>query len=194
VPPICSLKGTLVGSRGPRPTNSVDTNSIHEITPKKKITFPNSPPEHDIKYLYWTITKMLSWNIFTCKGTYMTDWVGRASFVYTCLCLFLHIKSPVRECRSIRSGASGLPYYCAPLVCVSEVIELLTVRCHNKPKTNNQKPTTVFWAQVELDKSQLDKLRFPNWLVTSPPASLQITWPLTACQIKLSSQLESWPP
>jgi len=39
----------------------------------------------------------------------------------------------LRECRSIRSGASGLPYYCAPLVCVSEVIELLAVWRHNKP-------------------------------------------------------------
>jgi len=36
---------------------------------------------------------------------------------------------------SIRSGASGLPYYCAPLVCVSdsEVIELLAVWRYNKP-------------------------------------------------------------
>ena len=35
----------------------------------------------------------------------------------------------------IRLGASGLFYYCAPLVCVSEVIELLAVWRHNKPKT-----------------------------------------------------------
>jgi len=48
---------------------------------------------------------------------------------------------PLRECRSIRSGASGLPYYCAPLVCVSEVIELLAVWRHNKPKTKN--PTLI---------------------------------------------------
>ena len=27
------------------------------------------------------------------------------------------VKGPLREGRSIRSGASGLPYYCAPLVC-----------------------------------------------------------------------------
>jgi len=48
-------------------------------------------------------------------------------FVYTCVCVFLHIQSPLQECRSIRSGASGLPYYCAPLVCVSAVMELLAV-------------------------------------------------------------------
>jgi len=29
------------------------------------------------KYLYWTISKKLSSNLFTCKGTYITDWVGR---------------------------------------------------------------------------------------------------------------------
>ena len=30
------------------------------------------------------------------------------------------VRGPFQECRSIRSGASGLPYYCAPLVCVSD--------------------------------------------------------------------------
>jgi len=42
------------------------------------------------------------------------------------------------ECSSIRSGASGLPYYCTPLVCISDVIGLLTVWRHNKPKPKNQ--------------------------------------------------------
>ena len=37
--------------------------------------------------------------------------------------------------QALRSGASGLPYYCAPLVCVSAVMELLAVWWHN-----NQKP------------------------------------------------------
>jgi len=60
-----------------------------------------------------------------------------SSFVYTCVWVFLHIQSPLRECRSIRSGASGLPYYCAPLVCVSAVMELLAVWWHNKPKTKH---------------------------------------------------------
>jgi len=45
------------------------------------------------------------------------------------------IRSPLRECRSIRSGASGLPYYCAQLVCLSDVMELVAVWWHNKPKT-----------------------------------------------------------
>jgi hypothetical protein len=27
--------------------------------------------------LYWTISKIHFWDLFTCKGTYMIDWVGR---------------------------------------------------------------------------------------------------------------------
>ena len=34
-------------------------------------------PEHDFKYLYWTIRKTFFWNLFACKGTYIIDWVGR---------------------------------------------------------------------------------------------------------------------
>jgi len=48
-----------------------------------------------------------------------------------------YVRGPLRECRSILSGASGLPYYCAPAVCVSAVIDLLAVWRHNKPKTKN---------------------------------------------------------
>jgi len=33
--------------------------------------------EHDFKHLYWTISIILLWNLFTCKGTYMFDWVRR---------------------------------------------------------------------------------------------------------------------
>ena len=48
------------------------------------------------------------------------------------------LQGPFRECRSIRSGASGLLYYCAPIVCISVVIELLGVWWHNKPKTKKE--------------------------------------------------------
>ena len=75
-----------------------------------------------------------------------------SSFVYTCVCVFLHIQSPLRECRSIRSGASGLPYYCAPLVCVSEVIQLLTVWRDNKPKT---KKTWTHWRKSSQTSTNL---------------------------------------
>jgi len=49
----------------------------------------------------------------------------------------LCVRGPLRECHSIRSDASGLPYYCAPIVCVSEVIDLLVVWRYNKPKSKN---------------------------------------------------------
>ena len=52
----------------------------------------------------------------------------------------LRIPSPLRRCRSIQSGVSGLPsYYCAPLVCVPAVIGLLAVWWHNKPFLQTKK-------------------------------------------------------
>jgi len=58
-----------------------------------------------------------------------------------------------REYHSIRSGASGLSYYCAPLVCVPDVIGLLTVWRHNKPKTKNQRKGV--WGTYSFCFSQL---------------------------------------
>jgi len=51
----------------------------------------------------------------------------------------------LRECRSIRSGTSGLPYYCAaaPLVCVPAVIGLQAVWRHNQSKPNPNKKTSL---------------------------------------------------
>jgi len=60
-------------------------------------------------------------------------------FLYTCVCVCLQTKSPLRECRSNRSGFCGLPYYCAQPVYVSAVIGGLAVWWHYKPKTKNQK-------------------------------------------------------
>jgi len=42
----------------------------------------------------------------------------------------------LREYHSIWSGASGLSYYCA-LVCVPDLIRLLAVWWHDKPKPKN---------------------------------------------------------
>jgi len=75
-----------------------------------------------------------------------------SSFVYTCVCVFLHIQSPLRECSSIQSGAFGLPYYCAPLVCVSAVMELLAVWRHNKPKPKNHESTVPMLPHRSLDR------------------------------------------
>jgi len=37
--------------------------------------------EQDFKCLYWTTSKMIFWNLFTCKGTYIIDWVARAGWI-----------------------------------------------------------------------------------------------------------------
>jgi len=63
--------------------------------------------------------------------------------LYICVRVYLQIKGPLRECRSIRPGASRLPYYCTPLVCVPEVIGLLAVWRHNKPRTKKPKDRTL---------------------------------------------------
>jgi len=47
------------------------------------------------------------------------------------------------ECCSIQLGASWLPSYCTPLVCISVVIELLVVCQHN----TNQKPKTKTYTK-----------------------------------------------
>jgi len=50
--------------------------------------------------------------------------------------------------QSVRPGASGLPYYCVPLVCVSAVMDSLAVWWHNKPKNKNQKSSFGFHFDV----------------------------------------------
>ena len=68
--------------------------------------------------------------------------------LYVCVCeYFLHnmriftsnqysyVWGPLQECRLIRSGASGLPYYFTPLVRISTEIDLLPVWRYIKPKS-----------------------------------------------------------
>jgi len=76
---------------------------------------------------------------------------------------FWSVRGPLRERRSIRSGASGLPYYCAPLVCVSDVIELLAVWRYNKPKTQKSKSwflrqKKVLGANTHETQSHLERI------------------------------------
>jgi len=70
------------------------------------------------------------------------------------------VRSPLQECRSIRSGASGLSYYCTPLVCISDVIGLPAVWRHNKPKTKNQH----LWIRDNIDRRSLAQL----WWTRAP--------------------------
>jgi len=68
----------------------------------------------------------------------MCVWFIPLLFVCFYVCVYLQIQGPLRECCSILPGASVLLYYCAPLVCVPDVIGLLAVWWHNKPKTKKQ--------------------------------------------------------
>jgi len=56
-----------------------------------------------------------------------------------------YVQCPLRECCSIWSGASGLTYYCAPLVCVSDVMDSLDAWQYNKPKTKIILTTQHTW-------------------------------------------------
>jgi len=47
--------------------------------------------EQDFKYLYWRISNMLLWHIFTWKGIYMIAWVGRiicTHIFYSCVSIY----------------------------------------------------------------------------------------------------------
>ena len=72
---------------------------------------------------------------------------------------------PLLECHSIRSGAFGLPYYCAPLVCVSEVIELITLWRPNKLKTKETPPPVGREVRVVPNRisSQLPVSNLSEW-------------------------------
>jgi len=75
--------------------------------------------------------------------------------VYFILSLFFFVYMCVRMPASPRSiagvpwvpGASGLPYYCAPLVCVPAVLVGLAVWRHNTGnKTNTKKHLRLVWG------------------------------------------------
>jgi len=67
------------------------------------------------------------------------------------------VRGPLRECRSIRAGASGLPYYCTPPVGVSVVIGLLVACLYNKPKPKSSVNMSV---SVPLDKGDRVRTRY----------------------------------
>jgi len=57
-----------------------------------------------------------------------------------------NVRSQCENERTNSGGASGLPYYCAPLLCISAVIGLLAVWRHNKPKS---KTRGIVWLTFE---------------------------------------------
>jgi len=58
---------------------------------------------------------------------------------FVCPCVYAYdFKFKVHCGSALEPGASKLPYYCAPRVCVPAVLGGLAVCRHNKPKTKNQ--------------------------------------------------------
>ena len=72
-------------------------------------------------------------------------------YVSVCVCEYLlhnnmrmftwnqysYVQGPLRECRSIRPGGFGLPYYCTPPVCVPAVLGALAVWRLSQKKRKN---------------------------------------------------------
>jgi len=88
------------------------------------------------------------------------------------------VQGPLRECHSIQSGASGLAYYCTPLVCISVVIELLAVWWHDKPNTkknqrmrmstSKQHSTNIHVSEVHCGSAVRFSQALRGFLVTLP--------------------------
>ena len=77
---------------------------------------------------------------------------------FVCLSAYAYdFKSKVHCGSALGPGASGLPCYCAPLVCVPDVIGVLTVWRHKKPKT------------IKLPGWRFVKRTFQKENVSSPP-------------------------
>ena len=53
--------------------------------------------EQDFKYLCWTISKIIFWNLFTWNGIYMIDWVGRCTLITLSYTLIERLHYPVIE-------------------------------------------------------------------------------------------------
>ena len=65
-------------------------------------------------------------------------------FSFVCFEVYAYVfKFKVHSGSALGLGTSGLPCYCAPLVCVPAVLGRLAVWRHNKPKTNNQLSTRL---------------------------------------------------
>ena len=90
----------------------------------------NEMSKSKINLLSWMC--VLSYSLFVCTSAYANVYFQATFNQHSC------VRGPLWGCRSIRSGASGLPYYCTPPVCVPAVLGLLAVWRHNKPKTQNQ--------------------------------------------------------
>ena len=138
----------------------------------------------DIKISVIVIHRIIILNINNVFKTKLKSIMINLCFVlflvclYVCICECLphnnmrmytsnqypYVRGPLRECRSIRSGASGLPYYCVPLrlVFISVVMELLSVSRwqHNEPKTKKDRVLCGITNRVQTKNQKPSANRF----------------------------------
>ena len=68
------------------------------------------------------------------------------------------LESPLWECCSFRLGVSGLPYFCTPPVCVSDVIGVLPAWWYNKNKNTTIRVSQTMGIYVLLLHVSLHQL------------------------------------
>ena len=113
-------------------------------------------------------------------------------FYFFCVCIWLQIqhKDPLQECHSIRLGSCGMIYYCAPLVRMPDVIGVLAVWRHNKPKKKNRRGQgrishcTAHWRDLT-EAIFWETLRVPVWSPKWSQKSIRVRrvkeWGVTCC-------------
>ena len=142
------------------------------------------------KYDFWS--KLYYWTQWHIDSPQLLLWLCvlfYSSFLY-CVCVFLDIQSPLREYRSIRSGASGLPYYCAPRVCISVVIGLLAVCWHNKPKTKKKKSKMWHPNQKPNPNVKETEGRRDTWWRSGPLSCRKSSW--KGYSVPWDHELQTW--
>jgi len=122
-------------------------------------------------------------------------------FDFSFLCLHVcayAFKSNIRCGSALGPGASGLPYYCTPPVCVPAVVGGLTVWRHNKQKKNSlllwrwQRGTEPMYAWMSTLQTGMSMstraLGWPTMTMTTMPTTM-----ISTTLLEKSSLLHSWP-
>ena len=89
-------------------------------------------------------------------------------FYFVCLYFCEYAFNSKVHCGSaLRPGASGLPYYCTPLVCVPGVIGTLAVWREKSQKNKIQSPLDFDWqSRMKLGDSAVATVMWMNLIVT----------------------------
>jgi len=124
----------------------VSTRKVASKYPFCVLIYMNSYISHIYFILFifsstYLIVFIWSWRIFGDASVTIAQWRrARESTILCCAQVPGSIPAEnlsTQISMNLSKYASGLPYYCAPLVCVSVVREWLDVWRHNKPKPKN---------------------------------------------------------